>query len=1268
MSVPAFIDITEEDQASELRAYMKSKGAEISEENSEGGLHVDLAQIIEACDVCLKDEDKDVESVMNSIVSLLLILETEKQEALIESLCEKLVKFREGERPTLRMQLLSNLFHGMDENTPVRYTVYCSLIKVAAACNAIAFIPTELDQVRKWIVDWNLTTEKKHTLLRLVYEALVDCKKSESAAKVMVELLGSYTEDNASQARVDAHRCIVRALKDPNTFLFDHLLALKPVRFLEGELIHDLLTIFVSAKLAAYVKFYQSNKDFIDSLGLCHEQNMAKMRLLTFMGMAVETKELSFDTMQQELQIGTDDVEPFVIDAVRTKMVYCKIDQTQRKVVVSHSTHRTFGKQQWQQLYDTLSSWKQNLVTPFFALKVFTEEQEANTFLGRHLLYNRFDFEIFTPGNLERECIEEVCNYEEAREVFENIPDTDAFWKKYTEAQDPGQNIDVTALLVGLIAGGVAIVIVGLVIWYTCQNTCRNKPVRTRSRRSNASVIIRRLEEISLHPVPATDEVENGLPSYEQATAISGPHDVCYGTIFAFSSSYGGTHIETELPLRQSYVSSHTPTTYTTSQHPTGASGVFETSLHTTGGSAAESSVMNFTSSFESRGLQAGPAATSLLPQFRTSPWQTGTNPSTELFLTGALPSSGTFPTLSALSSYQHPSTFPPLSFATTSALTIQHTTFSPSNGILSPNDPLLQIKSSQSTVPTAFAFDRLCGTSLGSSLPIQSSTYRSAQESAPHLFQPQFSLLPSPLSNSQQTTLPYGAPVFSLPSNEHFSVNVVSSSTISGLLALSQSNSSCLPNENPSQAISTSVQQKTTTVQLLQTQTQSLSLPSSGFSSTCEVKAKDHLNNTAEHLGEGSELHDQAVSSPIQQHRYASTAQKQSSVISSQSQPYTSAQLSSLMSVSPSQTYITSQSLISSLNEPQDFSPNQSEKLPSIYKTLPSLATHSENETSASHSLMYASGQKHIMSSVSKKYNEQAQRLCIGNASQSYSSSYSQNLSTVSYFSQGQESVSPSQTYASGQSLTPSPPFSSSYAHNFPSSNCIQNYTQIPPSTSKTDGMLLQQTHKYLLSDQSTSSAATYTEAIENQSSEEQSPTYHKRKEDKGLFPANQENCEELSIQEIQALPQASISSSTQTVTNSVSGVQSNVVYVVSKMEDRQARSVIRSNSRSDDQLELAPMSSIKDEKMSVLTGELISPAHSHVISGTKNDSTIMPSSHVDLSTDQLKEYPVLLKVPTAQQETNKLRVTKKKGSCHRNKPSLFSFQMPKSFWSPRR
>ncbi|XP_058243700.1 glutamine and serine-rich protein 1 isoform X2 [Hemibagrus wyckioides] len=730
------------------------------------------------------------------------------------------------------------------------------------------------------------------------------------------------------------------------------------------------------------------------------------------------------------------------------------------------------------------------------------------------------------------------------------------------------------------------------------------------------------------------------------------------------SSSYGATHIETELPQRQSYASSHTLTTYTTSQHPTGVSGVFDTGLHTTGGSTAESPVMNFITSIESRGLQAGPGATSLLPQFRTSPWQTGTNSSTELFLTGALPSSGTFPTLSALSSYQHPGTFPTRSFATTSALTVQHTTFSPSNGLLSPNDPLLQIKSSQTTVPTAFAFDRLGGAALGSSLPIQSSTYRSAQESAPHLLQPQFSLLPSPLSNSQQILPPYGAPIFSSSIERALQreCSVIKhhqrpSSTQPVQQQLSVSAQHSLqdylpedtdvsfqdpsrhtpvpnsPNGIPNQAINSTSQQKTPTVQLRQTH--SSSLPSSGFSSTCGTKAKDESNETAEDLGEGSELHDQAASSPMQQHRYASTSQKQSSVIASQSQP---AQLSSLMSVSPSQTYITSQSLMGNLSEPQAFSPNQSEKLPSIYKTLPLLAAQSETETSVSHSHMYASGQKHIMASASNReeYDEQAQRLCMGNASHSYSSSHSQSLSTVSYYAQVPESVSPSQSYASGQSLTPSPPFSSSYGHSLPSSNSTQDYNLMQPSPSKTDGMLLQQTQKYLLPEQSSSSTATYTQAIQNnQSSVDQNPAYGKKKEDESLFLTSKENCGELPIHNMQALQQASISSSTQTVANSVVGVQSNVVYVVSKLEDRHAHSVIRSNSRSDDQLiGLAPMSSTKDERMSTLIGQLVSPAHSHVSSGTKNSSTLMQSSHIALSTDQLKEHPVLLKVPTVQQE----------------------------------
>jgi len=50
------------------------------------------------------------------------------------------------------------------------------------------------------------------------------------------------------------------------------------------------------------------------SLGLNHEQNLKKMRLLTFMQLAEGNSEMSFDTIQQELQLKETEVEAFIID------------------------------------------------------------------------------------------------------------------------------------------------------------------------------------------------------------------------------------------------------------------------------------------------------------------------------------------------------------------------------------------------------------------------------------------------------------------------------------------------------------------------------------------------------------------------------------------------------------------------------------------------------------------------------------------------------------------------------------------------------------------------------------------------------------------------------------------------------------------------------------------------------------------------------------------------------------------------------------------
>ncbi|KAM4732535.1 coagulation factor IXa [Anableps anableps] len=64
---------------------------------------------------------------------------------------------------------------------------------------------------------------------------------------------------------------------------------------------------------------------------------------------------------------------------------------------------------------------------------VFLSEKTADSVLKRHKRENTGIFEELLKGNLERECLEEKCNLEEAREVFENDEKTMEFWSNYVD-------------------------------------------------------------------------------------------------------------------------------------------------------------------------------------------------------------------------------------------------------------------------------------------------------------------------------------------------------------------------------------------------------------------------------------------------------------------------------------------------------------------------------------------------------------------------------------------------------------------------------------------------------------------------------------------------------------------------------------------------------------------------------------------------------------------------------------------------------------------
>ncbi|XP_045434001.1 glutamine and serine-rich protein 1 isoform X4 [Pipistrellus kuhlii] len=666
---------------------------------------------------------------------------------------------------------------------------------------------------------------------------------------------------------------------------------------------------------------------------------------------------------------------------------------------------------------------------------------------------------------------------------------------------------------------------------------------------------------------------------------------------------------------------------------------------------------------------QAASSGTSLLPQFRAPSWQTGMHSSaaTELFVTGPLPTTGTL-SPSALTSYQHPTTFNNRNFATTSPLVLQDSSFNTtSNGILNPHDPLLQIKTSQGTVPTALAFERLGSSVLCNSVPPQSSTYRSAQESAPHLLQPQFSLLPSAFGGTQQMPQAYSSTLFTnstasieralrecsvikhhqrpsstqsiqaqLTGSQHSLHSYLSNANAVNFQETSrQSSLSCSPIGESTQVSNGGLQQKTSQVSVELAQSYSSVIPSSGYPpSTILVKscsAKQPLTST-------KNPKPQSIIPPVQTLSYSKPLHNQSSVISGQAQIYSTAQLPSLLSVSQSQNYgLVQPHNVPSIVHSQVYKSSKVEKLPSLYKTL-TFSGSSQTVTSENQTLNYSSNPQEVLPSVTNEnYPAQTRDLSSVSQSQSYSSGHSQGLSPanqtqVNYSSQSQglSVVSPSESYGSGQSLTltaPSLSYSSaSQAQCLPESSTTQNFISMHSSqNAQAQGSSSPQSQKFLPPIQSSSfTSSTHCQTLQNSIPSPDPKSYAERKLDSNVYTSSKQK-EDFPMQELQVLqPQVSLESSTQRLSDGEINVQE-PTYKVSKADDRYSQSVIRSNAHLEDHIVgIALQSSKKEESMVGSVAQLnqqIGQVSSAAALDIKKATDLMQTPQITLNTKDLNQ-----------------------------------------------
>ncbi|XP_007889396.1 transmembrane gamma-carboxyglutamic acid protein 3 [Callorhinchus milii] len=168
---------------------------------------------------------------------------------------------------------------------------------------------------------------------------------------------------------------------------------------------------------------------------------------------------------------------------------------------------------------------------------MFLTSKDANSILKRVPRANRFLEEI-RQGNIERECMEEICGYEEAKEAFENEEKMMEFWKEYsnnlyvTPRNNSGLRVertDAIYVVVPLLGVALLIVIALFVIWRCqLQKATRRRPTYSQNRyltsrttRSLPRVLVHRETP---HTQPDSSHHEQGArPSTERGEHSAQP-------------------------------------------------------------------------------------------------------------------------------------------------------------------------------------------------------------------------------------------------------------------------------------------------------------------------------------------------------------------------------------------------------------------------------------------------------------------------------------------------------------------------------------------------------------------------------------------------------------------------------------------------------------------------------------------------------------------------------------------------------------------------
>lgn len=318
--------------------------------------------------VSSKISEKDLECTYTIICNLVKNANSpEEVLEMVKAIAAKVIQ-QPNDKASLRLKILFNLYNLVDHPN-ARFQVYMKALELAVNGKVTEYIVPSFKKIDSFLKEWNIDIKDQRELFLAIAKVL---RENKSFAKESLQFVTNYlatfsNEDTQvlSEAKEEAVRAVIEFVKAPSIFqcdLLDHPAVAQLEKDPNNAPVYQLLKIFLTQRLDAYMEFQNANSGFLQTYGLVEEDCVAKMRLLSLVDLASDDSgKIPYASIKNTLQVNDEEVELWVVKAITAKLVACKMDQMNQVVIVSRCAEREFGQKQWQSLRTKLAAWRDNV-------------------------------------------------------------------------------------------------------------------------------------------------------------------------------------------------------------------------------------------------------------------------------------------------------------------------------------------------------------------------------------------------------------------------------------------------------------------------------------------------------------------------------------------------------------------------------------------------------------------------------------------------------------------------------------------------------------------------------------------------------------------------------------------------------------------------------------------------------------------------------------------------------------------------------------------